>query len=205
MDKPSLYLAGPIYGCTEGEAKDWRSWIAAQLPFMRCISPLRCEPMVGKTYDTHYADPCFGHPKAILAKNFFDLRACDMTLAYFPKPSAIDDLAEIASNLELSGDHSDDERAELLRAIKPLRSIGTIGEVSWAFALRKPAIIVSDDPLIQHHPFTSLQPDWPVLPDLEHAVRLIKGLFTDYTDTSCAPKGGAGGREYDWLLEGRTA
>jgi hypothetical protein len=41
-------------------------------------APLRCEPLVGNTYDLHYADPCFGQPKSILAKNFFDLRQCDM-------------------------------------------------------------------------------------------------------------------------------
>lgn len=174
--KPSIYLAGPIYGCTEGEAKDWRSWVAEQLPFARCISPLRCEPLVGKTYDLHYADPCFGQPKSILAKNFFDLRACDLTLGYFPAPP--DELREIAD--EIAGLYP--SYADKLRKMKLLRSLGTNGEISWAYALRKPAIVVTDDPLIKHHPFPSMQPDWPVLPDLEHAVRLIKGLFTDYYD-----------------------
>ena len=177
MIKPSLYLAGPIYGLTEGQAKDWRKWVADQLPFMRCISPLRCEPMVGDKYDLHYPDPCFGHPKAILAKNFLDLRTCDMTLAYFPKPEAVNVIESAADAIE---NNCGAEFANDVRGVKPLRSIGSIGELSWAFALRKPSVVVSDDPLILHHPFTSLQPDWPVMPDLEHAVRLIKGIWTDY-------------------------
>lgn len=176
--KPSLYLAGPIFGCSEGEAKDWRKSVADQLPFMRCISPLRCEPAVNGRYDVAYNDPCFGQPKSILAKNFLDLRACDMTLAYMPTPPAVADLAAIADKLESMSPTN--RRADYLRNLHPLRSIGTIGEISWAYALRKPCVIVSDDPLVQHHPFTSMQPDWPVLPDLDHAVRLIKGLWTDY-------------------------
>ena len=178
MTKPSLYLAGPIFGCSEGEAKDWRKWVADQLPFMRCISPLRCEPAVNGRYDVAYNDPCFGQPKSILAKNFLDLRACDMTLAVFPRPEAIDLIEKAVEGLEADGDL--DGIVPALRRVNVLRSIGTIGEISWAYALRKPCVIVSDDPLVQHHPFTSMQPDWPVLPDLDHAVRLIKGIWTDY-------------------------
>lgn len=179
--KPSLYLAGPIYGCTEGEAKDWRAWVVEQLPFMRCISPLRCEPMVGKTYDLHYEDLCFGHPKSILAKNFLDQQTCNMTLAYFPTPPEIAELDKIAEGICVS--HP--EFSEALKRINKKgiqRSIGTIGEVSWCYATRKPCIVVSHDALITHHPFTRLQPDWPVLPDLTHAMRLIRGIWRDYAD-----------------------
>jgi hypothetical protein len=183
--RPSLYLIGPIYGCSKGEANDWRGWVAEQLPGVNCISPLRCEPLVGQTYDLHYEDPCFGQPKSILAKNFFDLRQCDMALAYFPKPSEVEDLDGVIEWMESRGSDFDDPEhiAALKRVAKKglLRSVGSIGEVSWAYALRKPSIIVSDDPLIHQHPFTSVQPDWPVLPDLDHAIRLIKGLWTGYT------------------------
>ncbi len=175
--KPSLYLAGPIFGCSEGEAKNWRQWVAAQLPFMRCISPLRCEPAVDGRYDVAYNDPCFGQPKSILAKNFLDLRACDMTLAYFPKPESVDHVALAVEVLRKEGYGA---IADSLGRVNVLRSIGSIGEISWAYALRKPCVIVSNDQLVQHHPFTSVQPDWPVLPDLDQAVRLIKGLWTDY-------------------------
>jgi nucleoside 2-deoxyribosyltransferase len=179
-NKPSLYLAGPIFGCTEGEAKDWRAYVTEQLPWVTCISPLRCEPMVGERYDVSYKDPCFGAPKAIVAKNFLDLRQCDMTLAYFPAPPEIDELADTAAFLTQQGFNGHAERLTRIGKKSPQRSIGTIGEVSWAYALRKPCIVVSTDPLIEHHPFTSVQPDWPVLPDLETALRLIRGVWTDY-------------------------
>ena len=153
MTRPFIYLAGPIFGCTEGEAKNWRADFAAKLE-RHCItgiSPLRCEPIVGERYDVSYADPCFGHTKSILAKNFLDLRRCDFTIAYFPK---------VADGAQ--------------------RSIGTIGELSWAYALQKPCCVVTDDPLIKSHPFTSIQPSWPVLDNLDDALRLIVGIFAGY-------------------------
>lgn len=198
--KPVLYLAGPIAGCTEGQAKDWRADIAARLPMMNCISPLRCEPMpTGQTrYDdtsiVGMRDLCFGDPRAILAKNFLDTQRCDMVLAYFPTPPEIAEAEEALSVVKAAATLLDSYEAAgsatylrkqhetLTRIIRrsPQRSVGTIGEVSWAYALRKPLVIVSQDPVIVGHPFTNSQPSWPVLPNLKEAVRLISGIFTDY-------------------------
>lgn len=178
--KPALYLAGPVYGCTEAEAKDWRADVAAALPWVNCISPLRCEPMAGKRYDLHYEDLRFGHPKSILAKNFLDVQRCDMVLAHFPAPPEIAELDDVVYTLQVHGLKVNAETLERIAKKGVQRSIGTIGEISWAFALRKPCIVVSDDPLILHHPFTSMQPDWPVLPDLDHAIELITGIWWDY-------------------------
>lgn len=183
MSKPSIYMAGPIFGCTEGEAKNWREYVTNKLPWARCISPLRCEPLVAARYDLSYEDLSFGSPKSIVAKNFLDLRACDMTLAYFPKPSELEDFAALRAKMmqdRSSLSLADVETFDRIVRKSPQRSIGTIGEISWAYALRKPCVVVSDDPLILHHPFTSVQPDWPVLPDLDEAVRLIGGIFAAY-------------------------
>jgi len=105
MNHPFIYLASPIFGCTEGEAKDWRKHVAAELE-EHCItgvSRLRCEPLVGARYDLAYDDPCFGQPKSILAKNFLDLRRCALTLAYFPAPTEHAELQEIALRLVFDG------------------------------------------------------------------------------------------------------
>lgn len=190
----SIYLAGPIFGCTEGEAKDWRKYVADRLPpGIVGVSPLRCEPLIGTRYDVGYNDPCFGAPKAILAKNFLDLRACDMTLAYFPHDKETAELlAAVTAAIDEQAREDDNpkaaaELAELAKSVRriatksPQRSIGTIGEISWAYALRKPCVIVSDDPLIRSHPFTKEQPDWPVLDTLDDALRLINGIFGAYT------------------------
>ena len=197
MSKPKIYLAGPIFGATGAEANDWRRDMTARLAphGIIGISPLRCEPMVGARYDLHYADPCFGTPEAILAKNFLDLRACDLTLAYLPTLPEVAEmngivermgnLAKIATDMfgPLDGEEAaiaaDAETLQRIARKGVQRSIGTIGEISWCYALQKPLAIVSDDPLVRHHPFTSKQANWQ-LSTLDEAERLIVGLFKDY-------------------------
>jgi nucleoside 2-deoxyribosyltransferase len=197
--KPFIYLAGPIAGCTEGEAKDWRAYVNTKLEAINCVgvSPLRCEPLIGARYELSYQDPLFGQPKSIIAKNFLDLRRCDMTLAYFPVPPESKALEEIATRMgnlseiieKMIGPLDDEEGKAIIDDAKtleriarksPQRSVGTIGEISWAYALRKPCVIVTEDPLLTAHPFISQQPDWPVLKTLDEAVLLIAGIFGAY-------------------------
>jgi nucleoside 2-deoxyribosyltransferase len=152
MSSKSIYLAGPIYGCDKGEANDWRNEIRAQIEPLgiRGISPLRCEPLVDKTYPLFCDDPRFGTQKAIGAKNELDVRACDMTLVYLPKAST-----------------------------EKRPSYGTIIELAWAYAFNKPTILVSDDPHIVGHPLTVKCAQW-ILPTLADAVTVIKGVYGDY-------------------------
>ena len=80
-----IYLIGPIAGCDEGEAKDWREWVCAHLPIgVVGVSPLRCEPAINGKYDVPDSlaslDPCFGTSDAIASKNDYDVRTCDMAL-----------------------------------------------------------------------------------------------------------------------------
>jgi hypothetical protein len=161
---------------------------------IRAISPLRYQP-VSDRYAIQGIDPCFDTPEAIVAKNFLDVRACDFVLAYFPLPpevAELDAIIERMSNLSeivasIVGPLDEDaeaikEDAETLRRIARrglLRTLGTIGEVSWAHALQKPCAVVTDDPLIREHAFTSVQPDWK-LSTLDDAERLIVSLFADY-------------------------
>jgi hypothetical protein len=195
---PKIYLGGPIFGATGAEANDWRHDMTARLEphGIRCISPLRCEPIVGDRYDTQYDDPCFGTSEAIVSKNFLDVQNCDMALMYFPKPPAVAELAAIMDRFDnlssvvkqIVGDVDDEEAnamvedAKTLRRLStmsPQRSIGTIGELSWCHALKKPVAVVSDDPLILRHPFTVVQAGWR-LTTLDEAERLLIGLWRDY-------------------------
>jgi nucleoside 2-deoxyribosyltransferase len=194
---PKIYLGGPIFGATGAEANDWRHDMTARLAphGIRCISPLRCEPIVGERYDTQYNDPCFGTSEAIVSKNFLDVQNCDMALMYFPKPPAVDELAAIVERLDglsaLVADtfgHDDDaanaidrdaKTLKRLAVMSPQRSIGTIGELSWCHALKKPVAVVTDDPLILRHPFTVVQAGWR-LTTLDEAERLVVGLWKDY-------------------------
>lgn len=146
-----VYLAGPIGGCTQAEANDWREMVADALPpEIVGISPLRCEPLVGERYGLHYADPMFGTARAISSKNLMDVRQCDVTLAFLPRWAT--------------------ERAP---------SYGTVIEMAWAHALGKPVILVTDDEHVREHAVVNACAGW-VLPTLREATDLLVGLFGGY-------------------------
>lgn len=153
MKQTFVYLAGPILGCTGKEANDWRKVVADQLAPHNIIgiSPLRCEPLVGETYDATYNDPCFGTGRAIAAKNLFDVQNCDLTLAYLPVPS--------------NGKH---------------QSYGTLGEIFWSHSFSKRVILVSDDPTINGHPVIDSVVNWK-LTTLDEAVRVCIGVLAGYS------------------------
>lgn len=102
MSRKHVYLAGPILGCDRSGANDWRYIVDDTLNAMsngeiRGVSPLRCEPLIGDTYGTSHPDPRFGVPRAIAAKNKYDVKNCDLVLAYMPKGElSLGTLLEIA-------------------------------------------------------------------------------------------------------------
>ncbi len=152
MSNLFIYLAGPIAGCTKGEANDWRK--AVKKEFVQGIvgvSPLRCETLIGRKYKLGFDDPRFGTSKAIAGKNWFDLGMCDMVLAYLPK--------------ELN-----DKRP----------SWGTAFEIGAAIEARKPIILVTDDKKLFDHPIAKARIDW-IFPDFEPAIETINGLLEVYT------------------------
>ena len=152
MSKSTVYLAGPILGCTHGEANTWREVVADKLKphGIIGISPLRCEPMVGDVYQAGYNDDKFGTPRAIGSKNLFDTTTCTLVLAYLP-----------------------------LEAQSRRPSYGTIAEIAWAKAIGKPVIVVTDDPGVSGHPVLNFCASW-LLPNLDDAVDLIIGLLAGY-------------------------
>ncbi len=155
-----VYLAGPIAGCNKSEANDWRAFVCKRLPSgVIGVSPLRCEPLIGRRYKLAYDDPRFGTPKAISAKNWFDSNRCDMVLVYLPK--------------EIS-------------ARRP--SYGTVIEIGWAIAMRKPLIVVTDDPLVRDHPLIVANVPW-VFDDFEPALETIEGLAMVYVGSAGVAQG----------------
>lgn len=148
-----VYLAGPIAGCNDAEANNWRDDVQQALhDNIIGISPLRCEPLVGEVYDAT-DDPLSTSPGAISAKNMFDTKECDLVLAYMPKD---------------------------LNARRP--SYGTAMEIGWAIMLQKPLIVITDDPILINHPLIKHNAGW-LLDNLDDAVHVINNLFTDYVNT----------------------
>ena len=149
----TVYLAGAITDCNNGEANDWRRRLTLLLARtgIKGISPLRCEPLMGERYTLTNQDPRFGTARAIASKNFLDVQTCDMTLCYMPK------------------------------ALNERRlSVGTLIELAWAHALRKPTILVSDYSFVTEHPVVQANASW-VLGTMDEALDVIVGVFGDYS------------------------
>jgi len=148
--KKYIYLAGPIAGCTEDEANNWRGYVQDNLnENIIGISPLRCEPISTNHY-TSGTDSRFNTPKAIAAKNWYDTESCDLVLAYLPKE---------------------------LNERRP--SYGTTIEIGWAIGLRKPLIVVTNDEYLASHPLIQTNANW-IFDNLIDALDVIHGLFGDY-------------------------
>lgn len=150
--QPTIYLAGPITAKTIGEANDWRVNVVNSLDLCGIIgvSPLRCEPPRGERYTISNADPLFGTARAIRSKNFFDVDACDWTLAYMPE-----------------------------HLNHPWPSVGTIAELSRAYAKGKTTILVSDDKRLVQHPVMRGISGW-ILESLPEAVEVITAVLGVY-------------------------
>lgn len=168
----TCYLAGPIIGHTEDDANGWRDDVIHLLSphNIRGISPLRCEPPCGERYTSQYPDQRFGTARAISSKNVFDVRTCDMLLAYAPLK---------------------------FTQVKPI--YGTLCELAWAHLLGKPTVLVTDDPYIREHPLINACAGW-MLETVEQGVEVILGVLQDYahprsyyapmrTETACKVAG----------------
>lgn len=148
--RPTVYLAGPIEGLTENQAKNWRDDTIVSLDQhnIQGISPLRCEPAINGRYDVpdngQELDRRFGTPQAIFAKNRHDTTNCDMMLAYMPK-----------------------------------KSVGTLIEMGWAFEAGKQIILCTRDDDMINHPVVMGCAGWHVL-WLSDAVDIIIGMLGDY-------------------------
>lgn len=72
-----LYLAGPIYGCTDEECRDWREWVKSRWPG-ETLDPMR------RDYRGHEDLECH----AIVEGDKADINICDALLVNYTKPSA---------------------------------------------------------------------------------------------------------------------
>lgn len=73
----NIYLAGPINGCSDAEANDWRDDLTARLPGHNIISPM-VRDYRGKE-DENVADIIRGDKE--------DIRKSHVVVAHCPKPS----------------------------------------------------------------------------------------------------------------------
>ena len=144
------YLAGPVVGCTEVGAKDWREYVAEGLETygIRSISPIRSVSPDGDEFV--YTENCekHGFTNCVFAKNQFDVRRCDIVFAYIP-----------------------------LKDFKP--RVGTTSEIAWAYMLGKQTVLVSDDPAYTEHPLIQMQCGW-IVPSLDTGIEIVGEILGAY-------------------------
>lgn len=173
----TVYLAGPITGCTKGEALGWRDYASSRLASagITGISPLRCEPIVGERYGVGYSDPRFGVPRAIAAKNLYDMKNCDMALVYFPpeEKSGWSSLSQPADNLLYSWP-----------------SIGTILELGGLRMADKVPIVVCENKVLIKHPVFDAFSAW-LLTDLDEGLDVAIGVLQDYSHGNFTQRSGS--------------
>lgn len=82
-----VYLAGPMTGYLPEEARNWRRYTAWELAKfkVRCLSPMRDtdllaadQPIIAQGYESFMT--C---DRAVVARDLFDLRRCDVVLVNF--------------------------------------------------------------------------------------------------------------------------
>lgn len=163
MKRATVYLAGPIAGCTWDEAVDWRSWATQMLPECDTRSPMR-----GKEF----------------------LRELDQTIPAGGDDVQSNELAKEAVDAAVSTqhaivvrDHWDVNTADVLLVnLLPSMalqksSIGTAFELAWAWKYQKPAVVVMQDignP--NSHPFVR-EAAYIVVPQLESAIAVVRQLL----------------------------
>ena len=132
-----VYLAGPIAGLGYDETTDWRNVVTMELHPIKCLSPMRGkEYLQGEKQDVHNHvfmpgyETAISGPKGIVSRDRFDVTRCDL----------------VFMNLVRSNKDTDTLGANKV-------SIGTMVELGWADAYRKPVVVILDDNNPHIHPF----------------------------------------------------
>ncbi len=155
MNRPSVYLAGPITGLTYGEGADWR--VKAKERFaadgIDAFSPLRMKQYLEMfgileaknqgTYNYSGAHP-LSEDKGIMTRDRNDVTHRDMVLANFLGAERI--------------------------------SIGTCIEIGWADAARKPIVAVIEDDNPHHHAMLDEACGYQVY-TLEEAIEIVEAVL----------------------------
>jgi len=117
MNKPIVYLAGPIAGCVAAAAFDWRIRAADHLSErgIETLNPMRGKDRLGETpkisrdFRDFEAHGPFYTSRGIMMRDHTDVMRCDALLV------------------------------NLLGATAP--SLGTAMELAWAYTLHKPVVV----------------------------------------------------------------
>lgn len=174
MKRPTIYLCGPIQGCTAGEASNWRNTAASLLaPQFGVLDPLRDkynpdgagfrEDNAPGTYAAHLTSRMYTD-REIVMRDLQDIRQCRAVLRYFEKPSE-----------------------------------GSAHESAYAASMDKPLVLVTQLPVNELSPWTRFHAV-KILTTVEEACSYIKSFWL-YPDD---PNPAAGWECYTLNASGRS-
>jgi len=146
MDKPTVYLAGPLTGRSYAECQNWRIKVESQLmPYgIACFNPLRGQDLLSDEDELQSGyDHYLVTEKAITCRDYWDVSRADVVL------------------VNLLG-------AETV-------SVGSVMEIAWAYVFRKPLIVVMENDNVHQHGMIKTVA-WYILDNLDAAVELIVDL-----------------------------
>ncbi len=139
---PALcYLSGPISGLTYGDATDWRDYCTRAFPsYIQGVSPLRAKSFLAQKgiIENSYEDYPLSKSRGINTRDHFDALRANVML------------------VNLLGCLKEDPKARV--------SIGTVGEMAWAWDHRIPIVcaIEPDGLNIHEHPMLNEWIDYRV-------------------------------------------
>jgi nucleoside 2-deoxyribosyltransferase len=120
----TVYLAGPITGCSFNGCTDWRNSVIERLAIYNIhgLSPMRAKDYLSqeKKITGSYEDKVMSCARGIMTRDRFDTMRCDVLLVNFLGAEKV--------------------------------SIGTVMEIAWADANRTPIICAIEDSNIHDHP-----------------------------------------------------
>ena len=162
-NRPVIYTAGPIAGCTWDEAVDWRAWAATQFPECDVRSPMRGKaflkelqrtiPDGGDTVQSHElataaVDAAVSSQHAIVVRDAWDVNMADVLLVNLLPSKGLGKA-----------------------------SIGTSFELAWAWKAQKPAVVVmQEEGNPNSHPFIR-EAAYVIVPALGQAIFVIRQLL----------------------------
>lgn len=149
----TVYLAGPISGCSYGEATDWRDAVIADLATagIKGLSPMRAKEYLSHMQDLDKNCVEYGEinvlssPRGIMTRDHFDCTRCDVLLVHFGEATKV--------------------------------SVGTVMEVAWAFTHQTPIVCVMPPGNVHEHAVVSQAIDYRVN-TLEEAVHIVKAILS---------------------------
>lgn len=148
MNKPKIYLAGPITGQSWEEATQWREHVAAQLvDIADCHSPLRHKEYLSGEgcIKDEYNETLFSSQRAIFGRDTFDVRTSELLFVNFLPAKSV--------------------------------SIGTVLEIGIAWELRKQIVIVMTPDTYHWHSMLRECTPW-VVDNIDDGIKVVRALYT---------------------------